>query len=241
MDRQAGGLAAKQGYRVATLRPVRLISSSTAQQLLAQKSVAQQRVAQQASGLPVLIQPQYTQSQQIDRAMSTHTPPVVFDELDYRIIQELRANGRAEAAKIARAVEVNERTVRKRIDRLINSGAVSVTAVVDQRTFGYVAAVFVMLEVEPEAEEQVVAQFRNMQELTFLAYGLGSRDLLLQACFKDNDEMREFLRRTLPSMPGVTVTATILVPRVLRNITGWMPSMDDFERAGHPGNTGPAA
>ncbi|MEX1020470.1 MAG: Lrp/AsnC family transcriptional regulator [Litorilinea sp.] len=164
--------------------------------------------------------------------MTNHSHSLVYDELDYRIIQELRANGRAEAAKIARAVEVNERTVRKRIDRLINSGAVKVTAVVDQRTFGYVAAVFAMLEVEPESEEQVVAQFRTMQELTFLAYGLGSRDLLLQACFKDNDDMREFLRHTLPSMPGVTVTATILVPRVLRNITGWMPSLEDFEQGG---------
>lgn len=159
-----------------------------------------------------------------------------FDTLDYQIIQELRANGRAEAAKIARAVDVNERTVRKRIDRLINSGAVKVTAVVDQRSFGYVTAVFVMLEVEPGVEEQVVDEFRNMQEVTFLAYGLGSRDLLLQASFKDNDDMREFLRHRLPSMPGVKVTATILVPRVLRNITGWSPRVEDFEQ----NNGGPA-
>lgn len=161
--------------------------------------------------------------------MSNSAHSTTYDELDYKIIQELRANGRAEAAKIARSVGVNERTVRKRIDRLIHSGAVSVTAIVNQRTFGYVTAVFVMLEVEPDSEDQVVEQFNTMQEVVFLAYGLGSRDLLLQACFKDNDDMREFLRHTLPSMPGVKVTATILVPRVLRNITGWSPSLEDFE------------
>lgn len=169
--------------------------------------------------------------------MSNQSQPFVFDELDYRIIQELRANGRAEAAKIARAVEMNERTVRKRIDRLLNSGAVAVKAVVDQRMFGYTACVFVMLEVEPETEKEVVAELRTMQELTFLAYGLGSRDLLLQACFKDNDDMREFLRHRLPSMPGVTVTATILIPRVLRDVTGWMPSPADFEQANGPETT----
>lgn len=161
--------------------------------------------------------------------MANPAHPNSFDELDYRIIQELRANGRAEAAKIARSVDVNERTVRKRIDRLISSGAVTITAVVDQRSFGYVTAVFVMLEVIPETEADVVERFRTMQEITFLAYGLGSRDLLLQACFKDNDDMREFLRHTLPAMPGVKVTATILVPRVLRNITAWSPRLEDFE------------
>jgi Lrp/AsnC family transcriptional regulator, regulator for asnA, asnC and gidA len=162
--------------------------------------------------------------------MANYAQSHTFDELDYRIIQELRANGRAEAAKIARAVDVNERTVRKRIDRLLNSGAVTVTAVVNQRAFGYVTAVFVMLEVDPASEAVVVERFRAMQEITFLAYGLGSRDLLLQACFKDNDDMREFLRHTLPSIPGVQVTATILVPRVLRNITGWTPRLEDFEQ-----------
>jgi Lrp/AsnC family transcriptional regulator for asnA, asnC and gidA len=169
--------------------------------------------------------------------MATHAQTQGFDTLDYQIIQELRANGRAEAAKIARVVHVNERTVRKRIDRLIHSGAVTITAVVDQRAFGYVTAVFVMLEVSPEFEDQVVETFRTMQEVTFLAYGLGSRDLLLQACFKDNDDMREFLRHTLPALPGVKVSATILVPRVLRNITGWSPRLEDFE----PGNPSPAA
>jgi Lrp/AsnC family transcriptional regulator, regulator for asnA, asnC and gidA len=164
--------------------------------------------------------------------MASHAHQTPFDELDYRIIQELRANGRAEAAKIARSVGINERTIRKRIDRLINSGAITITAVVDQRSFGYVTAVFVMLEVEPAHEDEIVERFRAMQEVTFLAYGLGSRDLLLQACFKDNDGMREFLRRTLPALPGVSVTATILVPRVLRNITGWSPKLEDFEQNG---------
>lgn len=76
----------------------------------------------------------------------------------------------------------------------------------------------VNLEVEPEHEEEVVGQFLALQEIRYVAYGLGDREIIIQARFKDNDEMREFVRRTLPSIPEAKVTSFTLVPRILRSI-----------------------
>ena len=45
---------------------------------------------------------------------------------------------------------------------------------------------------------------------------------------KNNDELREFLRKTLPSIPGVTVSRYALVPRILRNIDEWVSLREDF-------------
>jgi len=155
-----------------------------------------------------------------------------LDTLDYQIIQELRRVARADAAKIARAVGANERTVRKRINRLVTSDAIRLKAIINPRAFGYVAAVNVFLEVEPQHEEEVVDHLLAMQEIAYMAYGLDERDtLLIQAHFKDNDEMREFLRHTLPSIAGVKVMNFILVSRILRNIDEWMPKSEDFRLA----------
>ena len=152
-----------------------------------------------------------------------------FDILDYKIIQELHQNARADASKIARAVGANERTVRKRIDRLVTSDAVRLAAIVNPRAFGYITMVNIFLEVQPEHEENVVEHFLTMPEIAHLAYGLGERDMLIiQAYFKDNEAMREFLRRTLPAIPNVKITGYTLVPRVLRSIDEWMPKSEDF-------------
>ena len=166
----------------------------------------------------------YSESAKI---MTDNIPPP-FDALDYQIIRALRRNIRVDAAKIARVIGANERTVRKRIDCLISLGAVRLAAIISPRAFGYVTEVSVFLEVEPEQEEAVVEQFLAMQEIRYVAYGLGDREITIQACFKDIDKMREFLRRTLPSISGVKVTSYTLVPRILRSIDEWMPKPEDF-------------
>jgi Lrp/AsnC family transcriptional regulator, regulator for asnA, asnC and gidA len=151
------------------------------------------------------------------------------DILDYRILLELKSDSRKSASEIARIVGANERTVRKRIYRMVNNGAIRLTAIVNPFEFGYVTAVDIFLEVEPEKEQQVIECLSNMQEISYLAFGQGTHDLSIEGRFKDNDDMREFLRKTLPEIEGVKVLGYALVPRILRNIDEWMPKLEDFE------------
>ncbi len=68
----------------------------------------------------------------------------------------------------------------------------------------------------------------SMPEGTYLAFGQGTNDISMKRGFKDNNQLRQFIRRTLANMPGVIVTPYTLVPRILRNIDEWMPSPDNF-------------
>jgi hypothetical protein len=67
-----------------------------------------------------------------------------------------------------------------------------------------------------------------MPGVTYIAFGQGSTEISIEARFKNNDELREFIRRVLPKMPGVKVTGYALVPRILRNIDEWVPPKEDF-------------
>jgi len=151
-----------------------------------------------------------------------------FDELDYQILHALQEDGRRSAADVARRLNANERTIRKRIDRLMNSGAIRLTAILDPSAFGYVTAVDIFLDVDPAYEDDVVATLKGMPEISYIAFGQGTRELSIEGRFKSNDEMHEFLRRRLPALPGVTVRGYALVPRILRNIDEWMPAARDF-------------
>jgi DNA-binding Lrp family transcriptional regulator len=151
-----------------------------------------------------------------------------FDMLDYQIIQELRRDSRVDAAKIARTIGAGERTVRNRIDRLIALDAIRPAIIINPKTFGYGVMVEVLLEVEPKYEGSVVKQLLGLPEITYAAYGQNDQDLVVQARFKDLAEMREFVKRTLPAIRGVSVMSSALVPRVLRDVDSWVPRAEDF-------------
>ena len=151
-----------------------------------------------------------------------------FDNLDYEIVQALHENARVAASEIARKTGANERTVRKRIERLLNENVIRLTAILNPLSFGYITAADIFVQVEPEREAAVIDALMAMPEVTYVAFGQGTNDISIEARFKDNDDFREFIRTTLANMEGVTVDRYALVPRILRNIDEWMPPKDDF-------------
>jgi Lrp/AsnC family transcriptional regulator, regulator for asnA, asnC and gidA len=150
------------------------------------------------------------------------------DSLDYEIIQALNKDARLPASEIARSIGANERTVRKRIERLVSEGYIRLVAILDPIKFGYVTAADIFLEVDPSVEEAVLDELMAMPEVTYIAFGQGNNEVSIEARFKDNQLLREFIRRRLVNLPGVTVTRYTLVPRILRNIDEWMPGPQDF-------------
>ena len=157
-------------------------------------------------------------------------PPrkLILDQLDYDIIRALHADARLSASEIARQTGTNERTVRKRIDRLVEEGTIRLTAILNPLAFGYVTAADILLDADPAHEAEILQTLMSMPEITYLAFGQGNTEMSIEARFKDNDALRDFIRHTLPAIPGLTVTRYALVPRILRNIDEWMPARDDF-------------
>lgn len=153
-----------------------------------------------------------------------------FDQLDHKIIQALHKDARQSASEIARDLGANERTIRKRIDRLVRLGAVRLTAIIDPEAFGYLTAVDIFLEVDADKEDEAIRRFLTMPEISYIAFGEGTKDLSIECRFKTNEWMHEFLRKKLPSIEGVQIRGYSLVPRILRNIDEWMPRDDDFSK-----------
>ncbi len=151
-----------------------------------------------------------------------------FDLLDYHILQVLHNDGRAPATEIAEAVGADVRTVRNRIARLVDSGAVRLTAITDPSAFDYVIAADIFLNVEPAHEEALTRRFLNMREISYVAYGAGSGEISLEVRFKNHADLREFLVHTLPNIPGINSVRNTLVPQILKNIDEWLPSEEDF-------------
>jgi Lrp/AsnC family transcriptional regulator, regulator for asnA, asnC and gidA len=151
-----------------------------------------------------------------------------FDTLDYAIFKELQKDGRAPASLIAQRTGAEARTVRNRIQRMVDLGVVRLTAIADPQHFGYQTSADIFLEVDPEEEQQLVERFLQMQATSYVAYGEGSGEISLEVRFKSNADLREFLVHTLPALPGVRSLRHTLVPQILKNIDEWSPAEEDF-------------
>ncbi len=152
----------------------------------------------------------------------------MFDDLDYRIIKKLQQNSRQSAKQIATDLKVNDRTVRKRLDRMIEMDIGRFALILDPVKFGYGLSVDIFLEIEKEREEAIIEELLKVTQISYMAFGMDSNELSLEAKFKSTEQLYDFIRNDIPAIKGVKVTKYTLVPRILKSIDEWIPSREEF-------------
>ena len=147
--------------------------------------------------------------------------------LDRQIIRLLQSDGRMSSSEIARHLDVSERTVRHRIDRMVEQNVILPTVVVNHKHFGYPLAVDIFCEVEINRIEEVGNKLKQYSEINYIAYSFGDQDISIQALFGSTDTAFAFIQK-LANIPGVQRTKTVLVPRIIKNTYEWVPPEADF-------------
>lgn len=151
-----------------------------------------------------------------------------LDMLDRQIICFLQSDGRISSSEIARQLNVPIRTVRHRIDQMIERQDIFPTVIVNRDNFGYRMAVDIFCQVEINKIEKVVEILKNFHEVNYIAYSFGDQDISIQALVEDSDKALEFVRK-LAEVPEILRTKTVLVPRILKNTYEWIPPESDFK------------
>jgi Lrp/AsnC family transcriptional regulator for asnA, asnC and gidA len=155
-----------------------------------------------------------------------------YDVLDKEIIFYLNQNARMPSARIARQLDVSERTVNHRIKRLVESGVIQPVAVVNPSSFGYTLAVDILCELEVGFQSQVIQAIYEIPQLCYMAVSTGDQDIILRAYFRDSGEMNDFITHQLHQIPGMRRTRTVLLPRILKDTHQWLPPDEVFSSEG---------
>jgi DNA-binding Lrp family transcriptional regulator len=152
-----------------------------------------------------------------------------YDQVDYMIIKELSKDARASASVIAEKTNINERTVRRRITRLIESNAIRVTTIVEPSVFGYHSIADINLKVAPQVYDVFIESCKENPNVCYIATGWGDANLAIETRFLDNEEMHEYINFTLPQTEGVEVVNFFIIPKIIYNIDQWLPNSTDFK------------
>jgi len=125
------------------------------------------------------------------------------DEVDERIIRLLRDDGRLSNREVARRLDISEGTVRQRLKKLEDAGAIRIGAVVDPLKLGISAFANVMIMVEPSRLQSALDAFSALPEVSYVASTTGQFNVLVLIAAKDLPSLRELITAQVERFKGV--------------------------------------
>jgi len=145
-----------------------------------------------------------------------------LDKTDVKIVNILLEDGRMPASEIARRIgDISERAVRYRIERMVDTGIIQVSAVAKPQAFGLTTIADVWMEVESDRIVEVAKKMASFDNVSYVACGIGESDVSIQIVAKDTAEIYQFITEVVRKVPGVRKTTTSIVPLVIKDVYQW--------------------
>jgi Lrp/AsnC family transcriptional regulator for asnA, asnC and gidA len=152
--------------------------------------------------------------------------PIELDEVDQRIIELLREDGRMPFRTLAREVGLTETTARARVRRLEESNTMKVVAVTDFEAVGYELLLAVGVQVEDRSPVEVAEDLAKIPEVFSVNVVIGTHDVEILVVAKDQAALAELIYQQLACLPGVRRLTPALAVNVLKNQPDWVPFHD---------------
>jgi Lrp/AsnC family transcriptional regulator for asnA, asnC and gidA len=141
-----------------------------------------------------------------------------LDQLDKEIIDLLTKDGRMSCAEIAREIgTVSERSVRYRLEKLIEENVIRVNAIPVPQALDYSVVADVFIEVETGQVLEIARRIASYDLVSYVACSTGESDISIQIIAPNNRELYEFVTEVLGKIPGVRKTTTSMVPFIVKD------------------------
>ena len=140
--------------------------------------------------------------------MPSSARPAAVDDVSRQIIEQLQEDGRRPYATIGRAVGLSEAAVRQRVQRLLESGVMTIRAVAQPESVGLKRQATVGVRSTGDPAE-VTAAMARLEGVTRVVSTAGSFDHLVDVVCEDDACLLELLRR-IRSVRGVVATESFV-------------------------------
>jgi Lrp/AsnC family transcriptional regulator, regulator for asnA, asnC and gidA len=153
--------------------------------------------------------------------------PLILDDLDQRIIQELQADGRQSFLSLAKKLDASEGTIRNRVSAQLKKEVISLKAVINPTKLGYNFSCIVGFEIAIDHLTEAESRLTKSPNVAFLVTCTGSFDLIAYLIFRDAAELDRFMREKVARLPGIKRTQTFVNMSVTKS--PWLNQIDISE------------
>ncbi len=145
-----------------------------------------------------------------------------LDELDRRLLEVLRLDGRISNTALADAVGVAPSTAHTRLRSLLDRGVITgFLASIDQRSLGLGLQAVIGVTLRPGARQESITRFseevRRLPQVLQVFFLGGPDDFIVHIAVADSSAIREFVVEHLSAQPSVASTRTSVVFDYHRN------------------------
>jgi Lrp/AsnC family transcriptional regulator for asnA, asnC and gidA len=142
---------------------------------------------------------------------------VELDDHDRELVALLQEDARASYQALANATRLSPATVRRRVERLISTGAVRLVAVPYWPKLGFNLVAFVGISVELSRLKHVASEISKMNEFYWVAMTTGDYDLLAEIVLPANRDLAEFVTERIAPIEGIRSFRLLITPRFFKS------------------------
>lgn len=122
---------------------------------------------------------------------------------DLAILDVLAKNGRATYEQISRVSGLSEPTARRKAIRLIDSGAISIHAVIDPKLIGFPVECWIWIKCTPKATRELAEFLVSKNCVRYLTTITGEFQILFEVALPSRKELADFLEKTSEECQGI--------------------------------------
>jgi Lrp/AsnC family transcriptional regulator, leucine-responsive regulatory protein len=136
-----------------------------------------------------------------------------LDEIDFEIMDELKADAAKTRKQLAKKLGLPLTTVHNRIEKMEKNGVIKgYTAIIDRKKTGRGIGAYIDATVNyisPDFSQQDIARkILLMSEVDEVSIVTGEKDLLIKVHVASTDDLNEFITKKLRSIKGIDKTST---------------------------------
>ena len=142
----------------------------------------------------------------------------MIDDTDLKIIELLEENGRYNYVAIAEKLGLVEGTIRKRVNRLIESDVIKIAATPDPRKLGLNIIAIMGLQVQVSAVQHVTQLLKEKPNIQWLGFVTGRFDLMAIVIARSTEELSRFIEHEIASIPSIIRTETFVNLTIIKGL-----------------------
>ena len=139
------------------------------------------------------------------------------DAVDEAIMAVLRDDGRLSNREVARRLEVSEGTVRQRLKKLQDAGAIRIGVVTDANRVGFAVSAWVRVSVSPEHTNHALHTFTGLDEVPYVAALAGRHNVLVVLTAKNQLELMRLVNAKIESCRGVSQVDVRIIAQTIKH------------------------
>jgi Lrp/AsnC family leucine-responsive transcriptional regulator len=153
-------------------------------------------------------------------------------EADWRLIEELAKDGRANPADLADKLGIHVTTVYRRISALVKRNVIKISGVPNPSRLAFSANAYIILDVDPDEVDNICTNLYSFPEVHFILTLSKRSGMIVCVHTRNNETLYEFLKQRISPLKGLINTETFLRSSVEETYYGWLMETNEKQKEG---------